>query len=412
MFCAIADEENEVFGIADVVFQVVADPACLAHARCADDDGRVGERIQFHGLFHFSDISQVIHSKRIRFFPKERVGLLVEAFGMEPIDFRGIHAQGAVDKDWNLGDYSFLAQLVQLIHHLLGSSNGERGNDDFTSLFQRLLKQASCFRFCVRLECMESASVGAFDLEKIDILDGLGVAQDIIVATSDISTEQEAEGTVVFRYIEDDLGGAEDVTGIGESEADTVADGNGAVIVDGNELADSVFGFGGGIERLNRGKTLFGAFLGNEFGVMDLDIGGIFEHDTGEVTRGGGAVDMAVKAVVAKVGEVSAMIDMGVAENDGVNFGGFEWEIAVAFDTFPAPSLEEAAFQHQFAAVDFHQIHGSCRRAGGSKKVNLHFRRKRCGRDVVSLIALSGPRVSRMSRCNRNRNWKNWKVCR
>jgi hypothetical protein len=51
------------------------------------------------------------------------------------------------------------------------------------------------------------------------------------------------------------------------------------------------------------------------------------------------------------------MIDVSVAQHDGINLPGIEREIAVALDGFTPPALKQTALQQQPTAVEFHEKH-------------------------------------------------------
>ena len=87
-----------------------------------------------------------------------------------------------------------------------------------------------------------------------------------------------------------------------------------------------------------------------------MDLGGILKHDAGEVASGEGTVDIALEALTAKVGEIAAMVDMGVAENDGIDPLWIEGEVAITFNRLPAPPLEETTFKQQSLAIEFNEI--------------------------------------------------------
>ncbi len=58
------------------------------------------------------------------------------------------------------------------------------------------------------------------------------------------------------------------------------------------------------------------AFVG-VFDIVLLDPGGVFEEDAGEFVGGGGAEDLAGEAVLDQFGDQTAVVDMGVGEDEG-----------------------------------------------------------------------------------------------
>ena len=115
-------------------------------------------------------------------------------------------------------------------------------------------------------------------------------------------------------------------------------------VLDGFEKRDGVVGVGLGVELFDGGAGE--AFFVEVGGVFHLDFGGVHEHEGGDGGGGGGAVDGAAVALFDEVGEVSAVVDVAVGEDDEVDFFGVEVEAAVDFFGEGAGALEgEAAVQ-------------------------------------------------------------------
>ena len=155
------------------------------------------------------------------------------------------------------------------------------------------------------------------------------------------------------------------------------ATGKRPVVVDADKLPDRLVGIRGGVERLDGREALLGALLGDERGVIALDLGRVLQHDAGQVARGKGAVDVALEALAAEVRQIAAVIDMRVAEDDRIDLLRVEGEVAVALDGFAAPALEQAALQQQPLAVELEEIQRPGRRAGGAEEMNSHGQRMR-----------------------------------
>src|ERR1019366_9862952 len=77
-----------------------------------------------------------IYVEGILLFAQELVDRRIEAFGMQAIDFRRVHAQRAVHEDGDSWQLPRQRQLMQGIDDLLGPANGERGNDDLALALQ------------------------------------------------------------------------------------------------------------------------------------------------------------------------------------------------------------------------------------------------------------------------------------
>jgi hypothetical protein len=242
--------------------------------------------------------------------------------------------------------------LVQGVNDLLGSADSERRDDhEPFAVESRPHKLADLFIRAV-FKGMLATTVGALDLEIIHIIDRLRIAEDVVFAAADIAAEHVTEFPAVFPNIEDDLGGAENVSSIPKRDGHTVKHGKGAVVIDADKLTHGLFGIGWRVEGLNRRQAMLGTLFGDECGIVALNLRGIFQHDCREVARGESAVDITFVSLPAQVGQIAAVIDVRVAENDCIDLLGVEREFAIAFDLFLPFALEQAAFEKEAVAIN------------------------------------------------------------
>jgi hypothetical protein len=219
-----------------------------------------------------------------------------------------------------------------------------------------------------------AAAVGRLHDHVVDVFAAFGGVEKVIAGAADIAGEQEAEvffASEVFD-VEDDLGGTEDVTGVDESECDAFGDGEGAVVADGDELAEDVFGVGEGVAGGEEFEVVAFAVFVEPLDVHFMDVSGVGEHDAAEVAGGGGGVDVAIEAVVAELREVAAVVDVGVGEDNAVDLLGVEGEGAVAFHGLGATTLEEATIEEDALAVDFEEVLRTGGGAGGAAEFDFH----------------------------------------
>ena len=112
-----------------------------------------------------------------------------------------------------------------------------------------------------------------------------------------------------------------------------------------------------------------------------MNLGGILEHDAREVAGGERTINIPFEPLPAKVGQVAAVVDVGVAEHDAIDRLRVERKCAIALDGFLAFALEESAFEQQPFAVDLEQVHGAGGGARGAEKVDSHARKGNPGRE-------------------------------
>ena len=162
------------------------------------------------------------------------------------------------------------------------------------------------------------------------------------------------------------------MSGIAERDRHPVTDGHGAIVIEGDELADGLLRIDAGVERFHGGQSLFGAFLGNVLGVGPLNFGRIDQHDGRQIPGGERAVDVPGEALLAEVGKIADVIDVGVGHHGAIEFGGIEGEVAIPLHGHAAPALIETAFQQDPLLIDLHEIHRSGGGPGGPEVVNAH----------------------------------------
>ena len=98
--------------------------------------------------------------------------------------------------------------------------------------------------------------------------------------------------------------------------------------------------------------------------VLFLDLGGIGQHDPQQVARRRRTEDRPIKPLSRQRGQVAAMVDVGVAEDDGVDLVRMEGEVAVALPGLLAAALVQSAVEEDFVVADLQQVHRTGHAAG------------------------------------------------
>ena len=110
------------------------------------------------------------------------------------------------------------------------------------------------------------------------------------------------------------------------------------------------------VQRLDTGHPLFA--LAVEVGsVFLLNLGRIAQHDRRQGPRRWGAVDRSIEAVADQMGQVTAVIDVGVAEQHGVDVLGAKGKLLVTLAALGSMALEQPAVQQQRAAAGVNLMH-------------------------------------------------------
>src|SRR5580698_4905999 len=86
----------------------------------------------------------------------------------------------------------------------------------------------------------------------------------------------------------------------------------------------------GAVKRLDgaaveaQSLAMFAAAV-DEIRIAFLDVRRIAQHPTAQVDGGGGGVDRPGESVLYQRGQITAVVDMRVRKNDGVDGGSVEW---------------------------------------------------------------------------------------
>src|SRR5581483_68582 len=134
---AIADEQNEIVRVADVVGQMMPHATGLAHARGADDNHAFFAVVELLGIFGAGNVGEILHAERIFAVAHRFINRVAQTFRMLQINVRGMDAQRAVHKNRRARQFSGAGQFVQHINNLLRATDGKRGNNYFSILLER-----------------------------------------------------------------------------------------------------------------------------------------------------------------------------------------------------------------------------------------------------------------------------------
>lgn len=242
VFGAVAYKEDGVSLVFDGVAEVVEDTTGFAHAGGGDDDGGFVVFVELFGLGDFANHGEVFEAEGVPLGEEEVVDFFVEAFGVDAEDLGSVDGEWAVDVDGDFGDEFFLGEVVEGVDELLGSLDGEGGDDDFAFFLEGF--DEDVFEQVIGLggELVFAVSVGALHKEDVDFVGGDGVTEQGVVSPTDVTGEEDALAMPALDDVEDDLGGAENVACVDECQGDSVGDGNGSFVADIHELTDALVG--------------------------------------------------------------------------------------------------------------------------------------------------------------------------
>ena len=96
---------------------------------------------------------------------------------------------------------------------------------------------------------------------------------------------------------------------------------------------------------------MFAAFLIEPLHIVFLDEAAVGEHDAAQVLGGFGADDLSTEAELIEIRYQAAVVDMGMGEDDGVDFLWVDHDVTVGGVGFEALALEHTAVQQDFLAM-------------------------------------------------------------
>jgi hypothetical protein len=107
--------------------------------------------------------------------------------------------------------------------------------------------------------------------------------------------------------------------------------------------------------------------------VFLLDVGAVAQQQAAQVVGGVRGVDAPPEALFPQLRQQPGVVDVGVREQDGVDGGGVEAEVAVAFARLGAAALKQTAIEQQPRAVrEVEQVFGPGDGAGGTPERKFH----------------------------------------
>lgn len=353
---------------------MVEDASGFGHAGSRDDDSGALHEVEGFGFIDTADEAEAFEAEGVITHKDGVADFFPQILQVQTEDLGGAHRQGAINVGGDRFEAAFVDELIEFEEKLLSALDGKGGDDDVGSTAAGAVDDVADVVGSLGGVFMFPAAVGGLHDEVIDIATSVGGIEEVITGASDIPREEQAEAffpDIIFD-VQDDLSGAEDVTGVNEGQSDTFSDGEGAVIADGDELAEDVFSVDEIVTGGEQGLIVAFAVFVQPFDVHAVDVGGIREHDTAKVAGGRGGVDVTVEAVVVQLGKVPAMVDVGVGEDDAVDRFGVKRELTIALHGFCTAALVEAAVEQETLAIDFNQVLGAGGGAGGAAEFDFH----------------------------------------
>src|SRR5438445_488442 len=283
------------------------------HAACGDDDAR---RLHVVDLFRF-----VGGAREMKLVNVERVALAILVFASEfeivifavfQIQIGSAEGHGAVDVNGEPRNALLIFELAQVIHKGLCAADGEGGNDDGAAALGYAIYDSS-EEFGGIAGCVFAIAVSGFAEKYVRVRGGRGwIIQDGLVVAADIAGENYDGFLSIVGNRQDQTGGAEDVAGIIRLDVKFRADVEAALARHRFHGAQNGIDVVRSVERL-RVCVAAVAFGSGAFGVVFLEMRGVFQEKSREVDGRGVRENGSAVAVFDEAREQTGVIQVSVS---------------------------------------------------------------------------------------------------
>ena len=370
----VPHEDDARPGPPDVVLEVMAHAARVAHAAGRDDDGRALVFVDALGFRGIQGIAQVGQLEGVVALMEHLLRVLVEELAVAAEDLGGPDGQGAVHEDGHVrGQLALALEDVQAVEDLLRAFHGKGGDDDLFALAVAVGDGVGQLLVADVLVFVVAVAVGGFHEDVIGLGRAFGIAHDEGLGAADVAREDDAGGLVVFGHFQAQGTGTEDVPRIVIGDLDARGGLEVLMVAHGVQEPGGLEGVLGGVQGLGRVLEAAAAvFFGFPLGFHLLDVGAVLQHDLQQLAGGLGAVDGLAEAFAHHEGQQARMVDVRVGHKDEVDIaGGVGTGIAVALlDGLVA--LMHAAVDAETLAAGLYHVTGAGNGLGSAKELDFH----------------------------------------
>ena len=310
-FDLVADEDDGIISVAGKLFEVFDAGSAGEHAAGGEDDA--GSSFDdFVADLVAVDLGEVFGEEGVLALVEDFVAEFAgEEFGVGGVDGGGFDDH-AVDEDGGFLEGAAAHVFVDDDEEFLGAADGEDGDEGFTAAFEGAVDVVDELAFGVFAGGHEvtGCAVGGFHDEGFEAWEAVcGGFEEAAAGVFEVA----GEGEIVEAVADVEVGdtGAEDVSGVVESEADVGGDIGNFAIVEGDGVHDE---FADVTESIG---CDFAFAVGN-FEVVDLEHG----H---EVLGGRCAVDGSLVTVFVQKWGKSAVVKVCVGDYNGIEFSKVEF---------------------------------------------------------------------------------------
>ena len=369
----VAHEHHGALRSPQVVLQVVANTARVAHTGGGDDN--LGDTVLVQGLgflhrLRHAEVGEVEHVGAV-LHQSQGVGIQI-AVQIPGEDGGGPAGQRRVDvnREIRVGLHKALVlDLPDEVQKLLGAAHGEGGNHHVAALGHGLVDDLGQIVGIAPHLGVVAVAVGGLHDDIIRPGKVAGVPDDGLVHIAQVAGEDQLLGDAVLRGGDGDAGAAQQMAGIGKADTDPFAQLHILAVFTGSDILLHILRVLHGVEGLHPGRAGTLRLAVFPLGVGLLNMGGVQQHDVHEVGRQAGGEDAALEPLLHQHGHPAGMVDMGVGDEHKVNAAGMEGQGLVVH---LVPSLLQPAVDEYLLSVDLQAVAAAGDALVGAVKAQFH----------------------------------------
>ena len=375
-FPLVAHEDHGALRPPQVVLEVVADPAGVAHAGGGDDDLGGLVHVQQLGLVAALGHGQPGEGEQTLAALDELDGLLVQvAPQVTGEDLGGLVGQGGVHHHGEVGvalDQSLLLHFPHEVQQLLGAAHGKGGDDDVAAPGEGVVDDLGQGLGVGVHGLVVPVAVGALHDHIVGPVHIGGIPDDGLVDVAQVSGEEELFLHPVLAEPHLHTGGAQQVAGVHEADLAALEELDGLAVFGGDQVVGHLKGVFHGVQRLHRGPACAHPLLVLVLGLHLLDVGRVLEHDVQQLAGEAGGEDLPLEALLDEQGHPAGVVDVGMGDDDVINIVGGKVQNRVVPLVL---SLLEAAVDEDLLSAHFHAVAAAGDSLGCAEKGQFHEQR-------------------------------------
>ena len=218
-------------------------------------------------------------------------------------------------------DPALRLDLTDEIEQLLGTAHRKAGDDHVAAPVQSGLQNLGQLSQIIGSRGMIPVPVGGLHDHKVCFVQIVRVPQQRLVYIADVSREYNGLGLPVLGDAQGDAGTAQQVAHVGKDRLHPVKDLHRRAVLLGFEQPHGVLGVLHGIFRFHLIPAAALCLAVFPLRLLLLDVGGVLQHDLAQVHGRVGGVNGAPEPVFVDARDHARMVNVGVGQQDGFDFG-------------------------------------------------------------------------------------------